>query len=127
MSDVVLDASALLALLGEEPGAIRVATTIPGALVSAANRSEVVGKLVDMGLDADEAAQVFVDLGLRTVPVDEHIADAAGALRAGTRALGLSLGDRLCIATAEVHGAAVLTADRAWAEVEAGVSIELIR
>jgi PIN domain nuclease of toxin-antitoxin system len=51
----------------------------------------------------------------------------SGLLREATRAAGLSLGDRLCLAAARARQARVLTADRSWAGLDVGVEIEVIR
>lgn len=123
----ILDASALLCLLFEEDGAEQVAARLPGAMVSAVNYSEVVAKLVDRGMPADEIVPLMADLDVELVPVDRAQAEAAGLLRAATRARGLSLGDRACLALALGRGGVALTADRAWADLDAGVAIELVR
>ena len=124
----LLDASALLALIFREPGHDRVAAACPAA-ISAANLSEVVAKLRDRGVPLSEAAAVHLDADLEVMPVSEEVAIAAGGLRDVTRPLGLSLGDRLCLATAQVEGFAVLTADAAWVDLaeELGIAITNIR
>jgi PIN domain nuclease of toxin-antitoxin system len=50
VSEVVLDASAVLALLKQETGSEQVATYIPQAAISSVNYSEVVAKLADAGV-----------------------------------------------------------------------------
>ena len=123
----VLDASALLCLLFEEQGHDGVADRLPGALVSAANYSEVVAKLVDRGMPPDEIVPLMADLDIELVPVDRAQAEVAGLLRATTRSCGLSLGDRACLALARSRGAVALTTDRAWAGLDIGVPVELAR
>ena len=125
----VLDPSALLCLLFDEPGAERVEEALHGALVSAANLAEVVSKLIDRGLDGDEALADLHELDLEVVPLDRSQAETVGLLRAVTRGAGLSVGDRACLALAKQKGAPALTADRRQAEVAgaAGVTVELIR
>jgi PIN domain nuclease of toxin-antitoxin system len=127
MADVLLDASAVLARLLREPGAERVAASLPGASVSAVNYAEVVGKLIDFGASVEAASAVGGDLGLTVLPFDEADAADAGIMRAATRALGLSLGDRACLTLARRLQLPVLTADRAWADLDLGVEIVLIR
>ena len=125
----VLDASALLCLLNGEPGAERVAAVLPRAVISAVNLAEVATKLNDLGADADEARALLAPLHLVVVPLDEDMALAVGALRAATRAHGLSLGDRACLALATLRGAMALTADKAWKDAgeSVGVAVELLR
>jgi ribonuclease VapC len=127
VSDYVLDASALLALVHGERGAERVTEILDRAVISAVNLAEVVGRLADRGLPGDAIRQRLERLGLGTIPVDEDLAYAVGLLRPATRRLGLSLGDRVCIALARRLGAVALSADRAWAQLDIGVRVELLR
>ena len=126
-SGYVLDASALLALIQAEAGSERVAEVLDGAVISAINLAEVVSRLADRGVPGEAIRRQLARLGLRIVPVDEDLAYAAGLLRPATRALGLSLGDRVCIALARRLGATALTTDRVWARLEIGVAVELVR
>lgn len=129
----VLDASALLALFWEEPGTLQVRTAIrSGALISSVNYAEVLTRLADRGEDPVDLHRRFRDGELiehyvEVVPFTDELSVAAAALREPTRHLGLSLGDRACLATTLRVGAPVLTADRAWAELDLGVEIRLIR
>jgi ribonuclease VapC len=111
---VVLDASALLALLQNEPGAERVAALLSGSVISAVNLSEVVDKLVDHDMSADDIREVLDGLPLDVHAFDREAAFAAGELRRITRHAGLSLGDRACLALAAHFGVAAVTANRAW-------------
>ena len=124
----VLDASALLAVLFGEPGAERVEAVLPVAIISAANWSEVVAKLIDKGLPVEEALSDLGQLDITVVPVSREHAELAGTLRATTRSAGLSLGDRLSLALGIQSNATVLTSDRAWGRLEVATPlIELIR
>ncbi len=125
--DVVLDASAVLCLVQGEIGADRVAACIPGALISAVNLAEVVGKLAGAGMPRDDIEGALAGLGLRVAALDGSSAFAVGLLRPATRSHGLSLGDRACLALGVTTGLAVLTADRAWAAVDVDADIEVIR
>ena len=130
MSEVfVLDASALLCLLKGERGAERVIASLPRAWVSAVNLSEVYAKLADAGGAEARIAQAIGGLHLRIEPFDDTQARAAGMLRPLTKGLGLSLGDRACLALAQHRGAIALTTDRVWTELPdtLGVAVELIR
>lgn len=127
MSGVVLDSSAVLALVWREPGAPAVAAVMPQARISAVNLAEVVQKLVDRNVD-DHTVRAIVDgLGLVAEPFDADQALHAGLLRRIARPKGLSLGDRACLALGRRHGLPVLTADRVWAELDLGVEVVLIR
>jgi PIN domain nuclease of toxin-antitoxin system len=125
----ILDASALLCLLFDEPGADRVERALPEALISAANLAEVIAKLVDRGLDGNEVLADLRELDLEVVTLDRAQAEAAGLLRSAARKVRLSLGDWACLALAQQKGASTLTTDRRQSEVAGaiGVTVELIR
>lgn len=127
MSEVVLDASALLALVLAERGAERVAETLEKALISSVNLSETAAVLMDSGIPSARVRARLSRHGLTTVPFDEEDALLAAELRALTRGAGLSLGDRACLALAKRRGLPALTADRAWAALDIGVEVRLIR
>ena len=127
MADVVLDASAVLAILNSEAGAEVVWEQLPGAYLSAVNAAEVAAKLVDGGAAAEEAGQTFQRLGARIMPFEAADIVPAARIRVISRSAGLSLGDRACLALASRLGMPALTADRIWAKVETGVEIKLIR
>ena len=124
---VVLDASAVLAVLNSEPGAEMVKDVLMGGSISATNFSEVIAKLVDNGLDDGDAIGVLDALPLTVHPVDVVQARRAGLLRRQTRKHGLSFGDRTCLALAVTLGFPVMTADRAWTELDLGVEVTVIR
>ncbi len=130
MSDVVLDASALLAMIFSEPGGEQIVAAFgpeSRALISAVNLGEVVAKLVDREYSKDALDEVVEWEGLVTAPFTQAHAVAAGLLRSSTRHLGLSAGDRACLALAAAEGLPVLTADRLWGQLNIGVDIRLIR
>ncbi len=124
---VVLDSSALLCLLNGEAGAERVAEALPSAVIGAVNLAEVVTKLRERGLSAEEVVEALGGLNLDVRPFTAVQAYATGHLRHATRSQGLSLGDRACLALAVELGAPALTADQAWGKVEAGAAVEVIR
>ena len=113
----------------DEPGADRVERALPDAVISAANLAEVIAKLVDRGLDGNEALADLRELDLEVVALDRAQAEAAGLLRSATREAGLSLGDWACLALAQQRGAPTLTTDRRQAEVAGAIggTVELIR
>jgi len=114
-------------LLNAEPGSEGVARALPAAALSAVNLCEVVGKLLDAGLTAQEIRAALAPLALEVHPFERGSAHAAGELRPATRSLGLSLGDRACLALARELRAPVLTTDRRWTRLALGVEIRLAR
>lgn len=127
MNRVVLDASALLALLRAEPGGEEVAESIPGAAISAVNLSEVVSKLMERGVPEQAVRSALRGVELEIYPFEEDLAYRTGVLRMATREAGLSLGDRACLALAQQLAAPALTTDRNWRTLEVGIEIRIIR
>ena len=125
----VLDSSAIIALLMDEPGAERVTAVLPESVVSTVNLAEVVGVLLRKKVPADIVRRTLDALRLVTVPLSEDAAFSAGLLEPRTRALGLSLGDRACIALAAEQRATILTTDQAMASYAGsmGLATEAIR
>ncbi|WP_211323137.1 type II toxin-antitoxin system VapC family toxin [Amycolatopsis palatopharyngis] len=125
----VLDASAAIALLRTEPGHDRVADRLRGSLISAVNYTEVVQKLAQLGSDsAAEDAAVLSALGMTVAAFDAEAAVRTAEMWPVTRHADLSLGDRACLAlAASLPDGIALTTDRAWAGVDVGVPVELIR
>jgi len=124
---VILDSSAILAVLFGEPGHETVDRNLGSAAVCAVNVTEVITRLIDDSGAVDDALARLAALGLAVMPFDERLSLRAGALRGSTRNRGLSLGDRACLALAEREHVPVLTADRAWAGLAIGIDIRLIR
>lgn len=125
----VLDASALLALLRNEPGAKIVAAQIFGCGMSVVNLGEVITVLARSGLP-EKAIHAAIDpLPITFVPPDVALAYSAGMLQPLTRSLGLSFGDRICLALARHLAVPALTTDQAWQTIAAtvGVTVVLIR
>jgi ribonuclease VapC len=127
MISCVLDASALLAYLEGESGSPDVEKVLDEAAVSAVNIAEVASKLAERGAPADRIRQTIQALGVEVLPCDETIAYQIGNLRHSTKALGLSLGDRACLATALQHNVRAITADRHWKTLKVGARIQVIR
>ena len=128
MNKIVLDASALLAVLNREPGADKLTPEILStATSSTVNLAEVQGKLVSLGLAPVDAWEATLSpIREATAFTVEH-AEAAGNLITKTRALGLSLGDRACLALGMVLRAPVYTAHKSWKKLKLGIPIHLIR
>ncbi len=127
VSEAVLDASALLALLNHEPGHEEVAGTVPHAAISAVNLSEVVAKLADSGMPEEGIREALEGLALEVHGFGRELAYKTGLLRPTTRSRGLSLGDRACIALGSRLELPILTTDRAWEELDVEAEIRLIR
>lgn len=128
MNRIVLDASALLVLLNQEPGAEKLTPELlSAAATSTVNLAEVHSKLVNRGLHPDDAWEATLGPINEAIPFTSEHARLAGDLVTKTRALGLSLGDRACLALGLALKAAVYTADRSWNKVRVGVRIHVIR
>ena len=125
MSDAVLDSSAVLAVILEEPGAERVEPLLPGAKVSAVNLGEVTAKLRDLGMPETTVEKVLDGLQIDVRVHDRDAAVASGFLRPATRGAGLSLGDRACLALAAALGLPAVTADRSWQGVAAAIGVRV--
>lgn len=124
----VYDASVLLAVVFGEPGADGVIECLaePGGEVGAVNWAEVGSKMVEQGLAEEQVARELSAFALEVTPFDEAQALLVAGLRTATKVLGLSLGDRCCLALARVRGATAVTADRSWKKLK-GFDIKLIR
>ncbi|MDQ3507815.1 MAG: type II toxin-antitoxin system VapC family toxin [Actinomycetota bacterium] len=128
----VLDASALLAYLRDEPGGDIVEELLEeGCAISAANWAEVLSRLTDEGKTPEEASEDLVERGvlhtsLTVHPLDEAQARRIATLRPITRDAGLSLADRACLALAHALDLPAYTADGAWRDVDAGVPVHFI-
>jgi ribonuclease VapC len=129
VSRKVLDASALVALLMREPAweQVEAAMDEGEACICAVNWAEVAGRLMRGGI-APASIRVALDaLDLDVMDLDRGLALEAGLMEARTRALGLSLGDRCCLALAEREHASVLTTDRAWLKWKGRAKVVCIR
>jgi ribonuclease VapC len=128
VSNCVLDASALIALMYQELGSAAVEQAIDdGAAISAVNVSEVAAKLNEAGMADDEVREALEALDVVVHPFDRALAYRAGLLRAQTKSFGLSLGDRACLALAAELGLPAVPTDRAWERLTVGVTIRMIR
>lgn len=146
---VVLDASAWLAYLLDESAASMVEDlVVDGAVMSAVNLAEVCSRLADVRRDVatvlERAAAAlarsdeprFVTSGLpvlpetiEVIPFTEADAWTVGGLRLATRDVGLSLGDRACLALARRLGASVVTTNKSWLDLDAettGVEVVVV-
>lgn len=125
---LLLDASAVLAYLHAEPGAEHVEAALDSPVacwMTAANHAEVISKCLDRGVTAATVGGMLDDLGYQIASIEATDGDCAGRLRSTTRALGLSLGDRLCLAVAQRLGYPILTADRPWLGLAAPLALDI--
>ena len=116
----VFDASAVLAAIFEEAGASQVVALWSAGenLLSAVNYAEIVSKLSERGMSDAEIATVIEGVPLAVTAFDRSTAHEAGLLRRATKALGLSLGDRACLALGMARKARVITAERIWEKLK---------
>lgn len=123
----VLDASAVLAFLQGEPGEsmVRQALQSGHCVVSAANQAEVIAKALDRGADSEAIKTILTKLAYSVIDIKAEDGMQAGWMRAQTRHIGLSLGDRLCLAAAQRLKAKVLTADRPWVAMAEPLGIDI--
>jgi len=126
---VVLDASAVLAYLQDEKGCEKVDEVLSkgSSVMSTVNFAEVVGKLLEAGVPESSVKVVMDNLELQIEPLDEMQAWETGKLRISTRELGLSLGDRACLALACVKRLPVVTADKQWDKLKMDLEIIQLR
>ena len=127
MISFVLDSSAVLALIDEEPGADTVRSVLLDSAICTVNLAEVYTKLDERGGDGRSAVAAVLNSLAGVEHFTEEHARIAGRLRQPTRHLGLSLGDRACIAVAIALGAEIYTADGIWSQLDVGCRIHLIR
>lgn len=122
----VLDSSAILALLWAEPGSEKVAEYLTKSSISAVNAAEVLTKLRESGITRENATSNFDELGIEIIDFDFKSAAETAELRISTKQLGLSLGDRACLALGIKLDATIVTADKSWAKFRSA-KIEVIR
>lgn len=123
----VFDASAILAMLQQEPGSEDATSLLSEGCITSANLSEVIAKLTQKSVPRHIVDDVIEKLGLPVLDISEQIGRRAGFLIAETQPLGLSLGDRLCLAAALENDLKAVTADRSWLNVQNGQNVISIR
>jgi PIN domain nuclease of toxin-antitoxin system len=127
LSRVVLDASAALAVLADEPGAELLIPHLGNSAMSTVNLAEVQGKLMSRGMSEVAATAAIIGIVSEFLPLDFSQAVYAGSLIPQTKVLGLSLGDRCCLALAFHLKAPVYTTDKAWKSLKLGFPIHIVR
>ena len=121
-----MDSSAFLAFLWQESGHEKLISLLDDAVISAVNLAEIYSKCADRGIDTDAVKKMISALAIKIAPFDETCAFVTGDLRARTRVLGLSLGDRACLATAISETCQVITADRVWVELAPSLGLDIV-
>ena len=127
LTTAILDASAVLALLFDEPGCANLEQFVGAGCLSVVNYSEVAARLSERGAPRELIDDQIAALSLALLPFDRETALAAGLLRPATKAFGLSFGDRACLATAGKYNLPAVTSDHDWAGLDIGITIELFR
>ena len=127
MSKIVLDASAFLALLQQEPGAEVVEKHLSNAIMSAVNVAETLTILQDTSIEKQNAENLVTEIIQEIIPFDLAQACHVADLKKLTKPFGLSFGDRACLALAKINHLPILTADKIWGKLDAGIKIHLIR
>jgi ribonuclease VapC len=127
VNKIVLDASAVLALINREAGHLSVEKYLQHSVISSVNFSEVVTVLGDLGMIIKDAESLIREIMIEIIPFDREHAVIAAGLRKDTKQYGLSLGDRSCLALAMCRKLPVLTADRIWVKTKLDLDIRLIR
>jgi PIN domain nuclease of toxin-antitoxin system len=123
----VLDASAVLAALLREPISCDLSLLLNEPVMSAVNLCEVATKLIDRGMPGHQALALISTLSIAVESFTAADAIAAADLRVRTREVGLSLGDRACLALGQRLSVPIYTADRPWARLGLPLDIRLIR
>ena len=123
----MLDTSAVLAVFNQEPGADVITPLLPRSAISAVILGEIATKMAEWDVPPAIYGEWLDLFGLQIVSFDRAQASAAGFLRRRTSRLGLSLGDRACLALAASFGVPAYTSDKAWAKFDSGVDVKLFR
>ncbi len=127
MMPVVLDTSAILAVIFSERASERVVAVANGAMLSVVNLTEILTRCIDRDFPGKAASEFVTYFNINLIAFDATLAKRAAELRRTTRQRGLSLGDRACLALALQENAVAVTADRNWGDLQVGCKIEIIR
>ncbi len=127
MSAIVFDSSVVIAILKQEQGFELAESDLSDALISTVNMSEVATYLARNSVPSDTIQEVLASFPIQVVPFDGSLAVQTGCLYSSCKHLGLSLGDRACLALAVSRKLPVLTADRVWSKLDLGIPIQVLR
>jgi len=123
VAEAVLDASALIAFIRNEPGAEKVAAVLTGSCISAVNLEETISKMIQYGKQLEAVSYQIERLRIPVIPFDAEQARIASSLWKSTRPFGLSLGNRACLSLALKLSVPALTTESDWSENEVGVRV----
>jgi ribonuclease VapC len=126
---IVLDSSAVLAILRDEPGAENALEMMVEGVITAINLGEVAQVQFRDGFSRDVIERAIEELAIPVISVDAEIAFTAAEMRMTALAKGMSQADCICLALAKREGVPALTGDRKWLEIAetVGVEVRLIR
>jgi ribonuclease VapC len=127
LSDYVLDASALIALVNQERGGEKVRPLMPDGVISAVNFCETLQVLRRGGMPVESVTLALTPLVSQPIPFDASLAYVAASIHERTRDHGLSFGDCACLALAMSRKVAAVTAEKEWKNVDIGIEIITIR
>ena len=127
VSSVVLDASALLAVMRNEPGADKVKAHLPGALICSVNLCEVFYKAMYKGAALEAVQWATSNLPIQSVPFDDDQAAVAASMHRATLKMGISFADRACLALGFSRELPVMTSDQNWTKLDVGVAVDTFR
>jgi PIN domain nuclease of toxin-antitoxin system len=125
--EAVIDTSALIALVHEEPGWEHTRTFMAAPIISAVNLAEAILVLRRHGMPLEQVRDMLGGLFSAPVSFDHDLAYLAAAIHEQTRSAGLSFGDCACLALARSRGVPAITAEKSWAALDVGVRVILIR
>ena len=127
MSAIVFDSSVVIAILKQEQGFSTAEKSLSDALISTVNLAEVATYFARNSVPSNTIQEVLASFPIQVVPFDESLAIQTGCLYPSCKHLGLSLGDRACLALAISRKLPVLTADQVWSKLDLGISIQVLR
>ncbi len=127
MSAIVFDSSVVIAILKQERGFESAEELLSEALISTVNWAEVATYLARNSVPRETIQEVLTSFPIQVVPFEESLAIETGYLYPSSKNLGLSLGDRACLALALSRKLPVLTADLVWSQLNLDISIRVLR
>ena len=127
MSRVAIDASALLALLRDEPGAAVTAEHLRRSCLSSVNLSEVLEQVLHKERGVDRVLALLKNWQVEIVAFDAHQAGIAADIKHQIGTANLCFADRACLALARSREIPALTADREWSSLPLDVAVIQIR
>ena len=125
MNKVVLDASAMLAYINNEPGATAVHDVLPHSIVSTVNLAEAFSKLVREGMDVADTRTILNECFPHAIPLDRDQAETAAIIHAANAKMNVSYADSMCLALGACRNVPILTGDKKWEKLDLGFTVEI--